>query len=392
MKLAFYYHITIYEEKNCLFVPGFLAVFLDSLASNVDHLALVMHQAKDSEKRNCDYTLISKNITWINLGLKTPAWHLEIFYKKILKNKLQLISHYDAFIVRSPTPLAAYFHKFIKVDTKLWFMIVGDYVEGADHLIKSSFREKLIYLYLYYNDFLFQKQIRKTDVLVNSPALYRKYINKAKSIHQIRTTTISTSDFYSREDTCIGPKIELLYTGRLDPSKGLFELVAATAMLIEINYPICLNIVGWEDDKNSPVERKLKQKAAELTILDKVKFHGRKAIGHDLNEMYRMADIYIIPSYHEGFPRTIWEAMANGLPVIATSVGGIPEYLQNNLNAILIHPKNVVEIVNSVEILIKNGDKRKKLIQMGYQLALNVTLEKQSSKLVNILNSHESMD
>lgn len=61
-----------------------------------------------------------------------------------------------------------------------------------------------------------------------------------------------------------------------------------------------------------------------------------------LNKMYRKAEINAIPSNHEGFVKTIWEAMANSLPVLATSEGGIPDYLTNYDNAIFVEPKNIM--------------------------------------------------
>jgi hypothetical protein len=76
MKLAFYYHIPLVQENKALKVPGYLGVFIDALANEVDELHLVMHQARPHESAEADYTLKSKNIIWVDLGLKTPAWHI----------------------------------------------------------------------------------------------------------------------------------------------------------------------------------------------------------------------------------------------------------------------------------------------------------------------------
>ena len=98
-----------------------------------------------------------------------------------------------------------------------------------------------------------------------------------------------------------------------------------------------------------------------------------------------MGDIYILPSYHEGFPRTIWEAMANSLPVVATNVGGIPNYLENNKNVILIEPKSVEEIVLGISKLLNNNTLRKNIIKNGYNLASKNTLEIQTKKMIKTL-------
>ena len=126
------------------------------------------------------------------------------------------------------------------------------------------------------------------------------------------------------------------------------ELVEALASLSEDHPTLRLHFVGWEEDPSHPVRNTLEKRAAELRVLDRVLFHGRKQLGEELWQMYRMADIYVIPSYHEGFPRTIWEAMAHSLPVVATRVGAIPYYLTDKENALLIEPKSVAAIAEGI--------------------------------------------
>ena len=386
MKLAFYYHVPLSSNDGQLSIPSYLGVFIDSLASSVAELYLVLHEANAIQALECDYQLQSKNIRWINMGVKTPAWHRDLFYRNVLKNKLNEIANCDAFIVRSPSPLAPYFHEFISKKTTLFFMIVGDYLDGATHLKSSTFRDRLIYQYLKYNDRNFTKAIKKTSILVNSKGLFEKYKNTAKSIHLIKTTTLSSNDFFTRENTCLNDSIELLYTGRIDVAKGLLELVEATSILSKENYRLVLNIVGWEQDNVARlVENKMIALAKNLGIEKQLIFHGRKTVGPELNKMYQQADLYVIPSYHEGFPRTIWEAMANSLPVIATKVGGIPSYLTHEKNAILIETKSVNEIVIGIKRMVSDSMLRKNIIVEGFELAKLNTLEVQTEKMISIV-------
>ncbi len=264
-------------------------------------------------------------------------------------------------------------------------MVVGDYGEEAQHAKPQSMREWAVWKYVAYNDRIFIKAMKHTDVVVNSPKLFRKYQHLAKSIFQIRTTTLSLKDFFEREDTCQHEVLQLLYTGRIDPLKGLYELIEALPRLISMKLDVVLNIVGWEPDANKPVEKSLLQKAEKLGVSKQVVFHGRKKVGPELNAFYRMADIYLIPSYHEGFPRTIWEAMANSLPVIASRVGAIPEYLNDRENAILIEPRKVEEIIEGILLLLKNGALRRKIIAKGRALSIENTLEAQTKYLTDYL-------
>jgi glycosyltransferase involved in cell wall biosynthesis len=387
MKLAFYYHIPFIISNGNYFVPGYLGIFIDGLANEVEELFWIAHSQKSNDLSEFDYEIKSKNVVCVDLGVKSPAWHREIFPRTVLKKAISKLQECDLLLVRSPTPLASHFRKVFPKD-KIWFMIVGDYLEGIEHYKTSTFRNKLIYYYLHINDFFFQRAIKETKVVVNSPSLFEKYVKVHTNVFQIRTTTLTVNDFYWRENTCLNQVIQLLYTGSFSPAKGLFELVSGLNILLKSGIKFHLHLVGWEDDKSFPVHKALKARLNELGIAPYVTFHGKKKLGPELNSMYRMADIYILPSYHEGFPRTIWEAMANGLPVIATGVGGIPHYLENIKNAILIEPKDEMEISNAVLFLLNNPEVRGSIIKNAYELVKDNTIEIQTKNLIKILNTN----
>ena len=177
-----------------------------------------------------------------------------------------------------------------------------------------------------------------------------------------------------------------MYTGRLAWEKGLRELIQAFGRNNSYKNNIYLNFVGWEDDIDKPVEKELKEYSKILNIENNIIFHGFKNVGEELNELYRMADLYVIPSYHEGFPRTIWEAMANSLPVVCTSVGSIPLELVNGHESIIIKPKDSKEIEEAINSLINNSELRKKIILNGRLKALQNTLELQTKKLIKLID------
>ena len=135
------------------------------------------------------------------------------------------------------------------------------------------------------------------------------------------------------------------------------------------------------------VTKALVKKVNDYNLGEFVHFHGRKKVGDELNQMYFDSDIYIIPSFHEGFPRTIWEAMGQSTPVIATRVGGIPFLLDDKENALLIEAKSVNEIINAVESLICDESLRKKIIARGFEKAKSVTLECQSNSLIALIKN-----
>lgn len=386
MVLAFYYHYPVVTIENRNYVPGFLGCFLHALAQCVEKLIIVAHPSSHNKNDLFDYELKDKNMEFLFIKERTAAWHRHLFHKRILssvKNRLQGV---DFLIVRSPSPLAPFFVHYTS-PAKLVYMIVGDYRESVEQMPSQGFRNKIMKMYIRHNDGLFRKAMKRAHLLVNAPSLFEKYKHLGKSIHQIRTTTLSREDFFLREDTCLQSTIHLLYTGRLDWAKGLNEMAEAFIEWIQNGEKMHWHIVGWEESQDKPVEKALREKMNSAGLSDMVTFHGKKRIGSELNEMYRMADIYVLPSYHEGFPRTIWEAMANGLPVVTTSVGAIPLYLEHEKNVLLMKPKSVSDIVDAVMRVKNDSLLRKKMIKNGYEKANENTLEIQTKHMVDILTT-----
>lgn len=385
LKTAFYYHIPATLKPDGIYFPSYFGLFIDALANECSGLVLLVHESTSFESGSNDYRLKATNITLINLGLTTPAWHRALFHRNIMKMAKQALNTCDSMIVRCPCALAPFMHHYMSAQ-KIWFMAVGDYREAAKHWKTPTLRDKAIKVYLLINDYLFRKRLPYSNLLVNSKLLFDKYSKLAKKIDQISTTTLSSSDFYDRTDTCTQNETTLLYTGRIDRAKGLFELVEAVSILRNDGMPVRLNIAGWELKEGNETEKELRLFASTSGAANHIHFLGKLSSGKELNQAYREADIYVIPSYHEGFPRTIWEAFANSLPVITTAVGGIPDVLTHLKHAYLIPPRDTRAIVTAVKYVISNAASRKFLINEGKLLAEQNTLEIQTKKLVQCIS------
>ncbi len=120
-----------------------------------------------------------------------------------------------------------------------------------------------------------------------------------------------------------GPEPSLLAVGRLVPSKGYDILLSALAMLVETVPSARLRIVG-----DGPEKAKLLRQADRLGLAGHVTFLGAQGVEGVRAELAR-ADLFVIASRDEGLPRTLLEAVAAGVPVVATSVGGIPAAASN---------------------------------------------------------------
>ncbi len=142
---------------------------------------------------------------------------------------------------------------------------------------------------------------------------------------------------------------KILYLGRIAKDKGLLELIEATKVLKEKGYKLKLNIVG-----NGEFLTKLKQLIFSLNLNDTINLAGPVYDNKIKMQIYKDSDLYILPTYHEGFPRTLYEAMIFGTPIITTFVGGISALMIDGENCIKIEPRSVESIVDKISYAIKN--------------------------------------
>jgi glycosyltransferase involved in cell wall biosynthesis len=385
MRLGYYYHIPAIVIDGQIQIAGFFGRFLDSLANYVDYLTVFLHTPDKNENANFDYKIRSHNV---NLVLLEPRGSLPYRLLRSRKFVRQINEHkgkLDALIIRGPTPLLPAIANSIQ-PVPVILQIVGDYVAGVDSLPQPAWRKELIRIWSRYN-MRGELQVAKNSlVIVNGRQLYKLFANVALELVELPTTTLIQEDFYYREDTCQERPIQVLYTGRIDPAKGLLDMVRGIALMVKHGEDVVLNIVGWVDSRGNIIDE-IEKLTVSLGISGRVIFHGYKALGADLFNYYKKADIFLSASQtSEGFPRSIWEAMAHGVPVVATSVGSIPDYIGGA--AELIKPMNIQEIANGLQKVLHEPERRKQLIKEGYTLVRNNTLEVRSSEMSIIVGDY----
>lgn len=386
MKLGFYYHSAFKIKNNKILVPGYIGVFIDELANQTDKLYLFLERQTNDESQEEDYELSCLNIELIDLGSKSSFYKRLLMPQLILKKFNPYKQILDAFLIRCPSPLAPHIFNYYQSYMPVFPLLVGNYIDGLKDLKQPLIRKTAITILTHYYQYLQNKMVSRSNIFVNSALLEKENKSRAQHINLIKTTTLSKDSFFKRQDTCNGDTINLLYTGRINFQKGLRELIQATAILNQ-KFNVTLNIVGWEEGETNVYQLELEKEAQKFNIKEKVIFHGKKKIGTELQAFYQTSDIYVIPSYHEGFPRTIWEAMASSTPVIATSVGSIPFYLKDKFNALIIRPRDVNEIVNAAEQIITDKQLRMHLINNAFSLVEEITLEKQTKILLDKIYS-----
>lgn len=184
------------------------------------------------------------------------------------------------------------------------------------------------------------------------------------------------------ERVYIDGSVEILFLGHIGKEKGIFDLIEAiSSMDISLNKRFKLRIVG-ESLKEQEV-KKLKENIIQKGLSELVKILP-PVYGDSKNEYFRSSDIFVLPSHHEGMPISIIEAMGAALPIVASTVGGIPDLIEDGITGLLIPPHDTMALSKALEKLILSEELRDRLGNAAREYAKkNHEIEGYIAKLIN---------
>jgi glycosyltransferase involved in cell wall biosynthesis len=169
----------------------------------------------------------------------------------------------------------------------------------------------------------------------------------------------------------------VISVGRLDSVKGHIYLVEAAARVREAVPNARFLLVG-----SGPEESRLRRRAAELNMGDGLIFAGLR---HDVARLLAAADVAVLPSLYEGFGLAAVEAMAAGMPVVGTRVGGLPEVIVDGETGLLVPPASPEGMAEAVIRLCRDADLRRRLGDAGRERhAQRFTLDRMIREFENI--------
>ncbi|HAM52391.1 MAG TPA: hypothetical protein DCP92_17475 [Nitrospiraceae bacterium] len=148
--------------------------------------------------------------------------------------------------------------------------------------------------------------------------------------------------------------------GRLREEKGQTVLLDAMVEVLKVIPEVMLVVVG-----NGPDREKLQQKAHSLGTADHVLWLGQRT-PKEVFRLYAIMDIVAVPSLFEGFGLSAAEAMATGVPVVATRVDGLAEVVEDGTSGYLVHVGDSKELAGAITDLLLNPKKAKAMGQSGY--------------------------
>ena len=174
----------------------------------------------------------------------------------------------------------------------------------------------------------------------------------------------------------------VIHIGRLCKSKGQHLLLQAAANLHQLGQETIYLIVGKDLEQDGDYLNYLKDMAQELGINKSVHFLGHRA---DIPQLLALSDLLVLPSNAEGLPLVILEAMAAGLPVVATPVGGIPEVVIHQETGFLVPVENVQALGNAILKLLQNPLLRNEMGNKGLEMVnKDFSVEKMCEEVFDI--------
>lgn len=196
--------------------------------------------------------------------------------------------------------------------------------------------------------------------------LRERFANRADRVHRIYNG-LDLGEFDRAHFSSTPPLI--VAVGRLIPKKGFRDLIRACSLLAERGKSFQCEIIG-----EGPLEIELRSQIERLGLQNRVVLSGTKPQSQVRHHL-AAANVFVLPSVidpdggMDNLPTVIMEAMATGLPIVSTNLGGIPEMVVKNETGFLVQPGDVESMADAIQNLISDCSLAERLGQSGYDRA-----------------------
>lgn len=218
----------------------------------------------------------------------------------------------------------------------------------TEHGLYSKFKTILINLIL--SHFVYKIVCVSNGV---KTSLIKQGINKKKLI--VIYNGINLHLFKHNKQNFKTKNLNLGFVGRLVPEKNIFSLLDLMPRIINEFKNVNLLIVG-----DGILRKKIQNYIDNLNLSSHIKIAGYKQ-NKEVVKLLKKIDLLILPSDKEGLPISVLEAMASGLPVVATDVGGVSDAVVNNKTGLLVQKNSKNALFNAISVLLKDQDLRRKM-------------------------------
>ena len=234
------------------------------------------------------------------------------------------------------------------------------------------------------------KLVDAARVIVTVSAYAKKFLQerfpeRAARIRHIYNG-LNLAEFGRTHFSCNPPLI--LGVGRLIAKKGFADLIRACGLIAERGKSFRCEIIG-----EGPLEDELRGQIERLNLQDRVALSGARPMG-EVRRRLIAANVFVLPSIidpdggMDNLPTVIMEAMATGLPIVSTTIGGIPEMVVENETGFLVQPGDVAALADAIEQVIDDRLLAQRLGQGGYERAQQLfSIDKNVRELCTLICS-----
>lgn len=379
--LAIHYHIEASLVNDEIYYPHYFGRWVDSLSPHFEKIYLITHIIRDHTNLN-NYCVKAKNLQVINLGRKIGTFRRIYKFRSFQKIVNKYVDNIDVVIFRVPSPLAVYLSGLFNKKIKVYFL-VGNMINAIKATNLPLHKKLPTLLYWYFDHYLLAKYSKKALVLANGPTFLEEF-KRIKNQNVIFTSTIWENEIAeNRQSTINLNNVRLIYLGRISKEKGLDTLFNALVLLEKSKLKCSLTIVG-EGDSNYVTELK---KICYQLGLDNVKFIGHLSEIQEIFSILSIHDIFVLPSNWDWQPRSIWEAMSAGLPIICSDGVQSPRLLFESTGEIrFFKAMDSSSLADSIIDVATDVNYREGLVNASINISKQRTLEKSAEYQIKLIN------
>jgi glycosyltransferase involved in cell wall biosynthesis len=219
---------------------------------------------------------------------------------------------------------------------------------------------------------LLRRVLMRSDAVVllaeREVRAYRSFVPQARLVRIANCVPLGQGREPSVRDG-FAPELAVAYLGRLTPSKGILETIEAVGILRDRGTPVRFTVAGSGEAADS-----IRGLVAARNLQRQVELVG-ELYGDAKRQLWQRTDVLALPSYHEGLPYALLEAMACGVVPVASAVGAIPDVVQDRVHGLLVPARDPQAVAHALgelaadrELLRRLGRAAHERIAIGYSL------------------------
>lgn len=318
-----------------------------------------------------------------SLCLKLP-----VLGRKLVRLLSRCVDQMDVLVLSWPHPISLILLYLVRrsMSKKVVALLVRQNMRELVRLRYRGFRKLVATLFVRLLEWQLSLLGRRCLIFVVDERIRAKMRPVFPNVYSVALPVISSKHIDPRENPeehKTRETLRLLFVGRLEPEKGLTVLLEAVALLKKYRSNFHLDIVGSGQDL-----RQLTKLIEQMDIGGNLSLWGYLPFGDMLFKRYRQADIFVLPSLSEGTPNVLVEAMAFGLPIVASNVGGCQRLVHDRRNGLLVKPRDAEALSNALLELLDDEGLR---TQLGLQARRDVhpwLLEEQQAFMLTCIGQH----